>query len=170
MKTEYHTLFRFLQEQENESLLDRGEPVRHKSPEGGFDTVGYGHKLTMGENVSGTVYGLAIQQLTPQDCDVILEKDIDVCHAICSLNIPQFDTLDRRVRSMLVEVEFNVGRVHKTFPKFVSHCLTSNLAGQREEYKRYYHDIDGVRHELARRNKAFYDTFLSDEALSEWQK
>lgn len=158
-------LFRFLQEQENESLLDRGEPVRHRSPEGGLDTVGYGHKLTMGENISGTVYGIAINELTPGDCAVILAKDVEVCYAICELNIPRWQELTDRERAMVAEIEFNVGKVHQRFPKFVRGCVEHDIDVQRAEFKRHYHDIDGVRHELARRNKAFYDTFLADEVI-----
>ena len=159
-------LIQFLQEQENAALLDRGEPVRHKSPEGGLDTVGYGHKLTMGEVVSHTVYGMSLSELTPDTCYDILLKDVDCCYSMCALTVPGWDEMSPRKQAMIAEIEFNVGRVHLTFPKFCAACKADDLEGQRKEFRRFFHDMDGVRHELTRRNEAFYDTFLSDEAVN----
>ena len=65
--------YEFIKKQENPGLR---HGIRHKSPEGGTDTIGYGHKLTPEESKSGEVYGIKIKDMTPEDAEVVLRKDV----------------------------------------------------------------------------------------------
>ena len=66
----------YIKNAENQALLKTGMKLRHKSGEGGLDTIGYGHKLTETENAMGEVYGYKLDTLTREQADDILLKDV----------------------------------------------------------------------------------------------
>ena len=50
--------------------------IRHKSREGGNDTIGFGHKLTDEEIKTNKVYGYSLNNLTPKIAKIILLQDL----------------------------------------------------------------------------------------------
>ncbi len=130
----------FMKEVENDELRTTGSPVRHPSPEGGNDTVGYGHKLNVLEDQTGQVYGMDIGSLTEPECELILIRDL---HHRCNnlrqrLSPAVWDNLSDTQQEILIEFEFNVGHVEKKFPKFYAALLKSDIQGMRDEYAAGY--------------------------------
>ena len=151
--------------------LNRGDSsaVRHASPEGGLDTVGFGHKLVQSEVDAGAVYGYCINNLTPADCASILYIDLEIHAAKLQRRLKDQGTeylgLSDRKQMMLLDYEYNLGNVCKIFPSFTKAVIEGDRDRQEAEYLRTYKDADGVRRPLAR-NKYFYKTFMSDEAIA----
>jgi hypothetical protein len=160
----------WLKKMENAKLLFHDlNYLRHPSPEGGNDTIGYGHKLTALENDTNQVYGYDLNRLLYRDAEVILCLDLKrVEDNLAQLFSAKWDTLGPRRQQMLLDMQYNLGDVRGKFPKFTEGVLTNNLDVQRAEYKRYYKDAKGRKHELERRNRGFYDRFLSSAAIDEW--
>ena len=160
----------FIKEMEN-APLSRGDcsAIRHPSPEGGLDTVGFGHKLVPAEVSEGKVYGYVIDDLTLDACSHILH--LDLRHHINSLSRriarlgAELSELSTRKQMMLLDYEFNLGNVVKIFPSFTQAVIDGDRARQEAEYIRTYKDADGIRRPLAR-NAHFYNTFMSDEAIA----
>lgn len=162
--------FKYMQMVENDKLYATKDQkyVVHRSPEGGLDTVGYGHKLNVLEKGINTIYGWDIDSLTADHCDYILALDLDTFARNLSQKVPVWDKRDLRTKEMLVEFEFNLGNVEQAFPKFYRAVLEKDIETQRKEYKRYYRDSLGHNHELRRRNRLFYARYLSPVAVSAW--
>lgn len=148
---------------ENAQLFHTGSPVRHTSPEGGNDTIGYGHKLNVLEDQVGQVYGIRLDELDESACDAILRRDL----MIKEDNLRQrwsrakWNSLTEKQQEMMIDFEFNVGHVEKTFPLFTHHMLTNNVDGMRDEYKRYYRDEKKRVKPLEERNRLFYERYLA---------
>lgn len=142
---------------ENAPLAATGleQYIRHSSPEGGTDTVGYGHKLSVLEEATGFIGCTAIDDLTIEDCHRILVADLE--NAAGQI---EWD-LDQRRMEMLTDFVFNLGSLD-SFPKFTQAVLDDDISTQREEYKRYYRS-GGRFYPLAERNAAFYARYLSDD-------
>jgi len=130
--------------------------ILHTSPEGGTDTVGYGHKLSSLEEATGMIGGTAIDDLTEEDCRRILVGDLEN-----AMSHVDYD-LDQRRLEMLTDFVFNLGSLD-SFPKFTEAVIDDDLAIQREEYKRYYTTPDGKVYPIAERNAAFYARYLADD-------
>ena len=162
-------LIPYLKEQENPKLLAGDmSMMRHVSPEGGNDTVGYGHKLSNHEQFTGTAYGLPIEELTEEDAQRILKADVDRAHAAASRHLKSaygvaLEELPGREQAMLVDYQFNVRGGISSFPSFTKAVLIGDESTQHDEYIRHYTDAKGVRRPLAR-NRAFYSTFMSESA------
>ena len=150
----------------NEPLRVNGTNAVHASPEGGLDTVGYGHKLTPEEAQSKKVYGIPFDKITPEKAEQILHMDL------AKKEKQLADTLGRRYtalppknKEMLLDFAFNLGvdGTIKKFPSFTEAVLNNDMETARQEYIRNYTDKEGVKKPLAR-NKEFYNTFLQEEA------
>lgn len=147
---------------------DKGKtPFRYKSPEGGTDTIGIGHKLTDEEINSGKVYGYDLATLTEDQVNDIFKTDMLKYESklIKTLredyNTSYFD-LSPRKRQMLLDYQFNLGSVN-TFPSFTKAVIKGDIDTARKEYKRTYKDSKGVRKELKDRNTQFFNQFLSSD-------
>lgn len=166
----------YMMENENPTLWRRGTPTRHKSPEGGNDTIGFGHKLTDEEVKTNRVYAYSLdKELTIKDCIKILRTDLVRAKITLTQRLETaaevwLPDLPIRSQLMLLDFEFNLGNCVDKFPRFTHAVCTGDIAGQRKDYKRYYRDpYDGVR-EVRFRNESFYETFLTDEAIEWWNK
>jgi len=148
---------------------DEGKIV-HESPEGGLETVGYGHKLNVLEKQTQQIYGWNIAELTREQCDYILALDIESRANSLAQIVPAWDKRSQREKEMLVEFQFNLGNVEKKFPKFYNAVLARDLSTQRAEYKRHYKDPKGNKKELTRRNRLFYARYLSPLAIKGWSE
>ena len=139
---------------------DRGLWFPHPSPEGGNDTVGYGHKLLdneIEEANKGIPDGNVIKMLL-HDIDFASEAACNVVNSYFNLD---YDRIDDDGKCMLTDFAYNLGGAGlKKFPKFVNAVYENDLDTMREEYKRYY-SANGVKKELKQRNEQFYMLFLS---------
>jgi hypothetical protein len=142
----------------------------HESPEGGNDTIGYGHKLSLLEDASRQVYGFDVDTLTEVECVVILSRDVERCvEALQKLFPQQWSGLGQRRQEMLCDFQFNLRGGVNAFPKFTAGVITGDIVLQREEYERKYKHPKTHRYlPLEERNRLFYNRYLSDEALAAW--
>ena len=133
----------------------------HASPEGGNDTIGYGHKLVNSELEQ------AAKGLTDNEVEELLIEDIhiasDSASTILSLHF-NADLNDLCVNSqeMIIDFAYNLGgNGLRKFPKFVNAVIDENIEVMSQEYKRYYTSGNGVKKELEQRNKEFQTLFLA---------
>ena len=140
---------------------DQGLWFPHPSPEGGNDTIGYGHKL-LDDEVALADAGLEdarILEMLFQD----LEKAERVADSIvCSYYGGEYEELSDNSKCMLIDFAFNIGGGGmKKFPKFVQAVLIDDIETMRQQYKRFYSASDGTKKELKQRNEQFHMLFLS---------
>jgi len=148
---------------ENEPLLKKGTNAVHRSPEGGNDTIGYGHKLTDAEKKAGKVYGIPLKNINAENAEKILMMDLMKRDKALSARLgKQYEGLDQKQKEMLLDFEFNVGNVEKQFPNFTNAVISGDMEGALKEAKRYY-TPKGAKQpvELTRRNQLFEQTFFS---------
>tara|TARA_R110000824_G_scaffold262871_1_gene451519 strand:- start:7 stop:528 length:522 start_codon:yes stop_codon:yes gene_type:complete len=161
----------FIRTEENAKLKSGDmSMMRHASPEGGTDTVGYGRKLTKDENDSGKVDGKLISSFTIEDADRMLMVDINRSRASLNKRLQsnydiELDSLSQRKQDMLTDYEYNLGDVIRKFPKFTRHVINNNEAGQIKEMVRNYTDSEGNSRPLSR-NKRFFEAFMSTSAIN----
>jgi GH24 family phage-related lysozyme (muramidase) len=148
---------------ENAPLLKEGKDAVHRSPEGGNDTVGFGHKLTDAEKKAGKVYGIALKDINAQNAEKILMMDLMKRDKALSTRLgKKYDSLDQKRKEMLLDMEFNVGTVEKEFPEFTKAIFKNDMPSALKESKRFYKEENSDKPvELTRRNKLFEQTFFS---------
>ena len=142
----------------------------HKSPEGGTDTIGYGHKLTRSDQSSGKyrnglstkeIHSLLISDLKIAENRV--KKDIAWISAKKGttnyklVSDKSFDDLSSTQKQMLIDFAFNLGSL-RSFPTFLTAVLNDDIDMMKKQYKRYY----GKGKELTQRNTDFYNLFLKN--------
>ena len=154
----------YIKKAENAPLFLSGtNATRHKSPEGGLDTVGYGHKLTAEELESGKVYGYDIDTLNKNQSNTILIRDLEKKDKILINKLgTEYTELDPRRKQMLLDIQFNVRGGIDSFPKFTEAVLDNDINTMQEEYKRYFKNQQGEYQELAR-NKSFSSFFFDEK-------
>jgi GH24 family phage-related lysozyme (muramidase) len=132
----------------------------HKSPEGGLPTIGYGHKMTATEARS------MADGVSDETAEKMLHNDLEtasrVVKSYISSHFGNNVDLGNDQMEMLTEFAFNLGGLNK-FPKFTEAVVKKDWATANREYKRSYVDAGGQRHELASRNLAFFNRYLSDK-------
>ncbi len=128
----------------------------HISPEGGNQTIAYGHKLKDNEV---TQYANGISD---SEAERLLKTDLELARKTAYANIKaMFNVqllLDKSQEEMLVDYVFNLGSL-KQFPKFTRAVLNKDWKTAAKEYKRTFKSKSGDRLELAR-NKIFFDRYL----------
>tara|TARA_R110000782_G_scaffold51082_1_gene110336 strand:- start:1763 stop:2254 length:492 start_codon:yes stop_codon:yes gene_type:complete len=133
----------------------------HASPEGGNDTIGYGHKLLNSELEQSA------KGLTDNEIDDLLLEDLhtasNVAYTVLSQHFnANFDDLCVNSQEMLIDFAYNLGgNGLRKFPKFVNAVIDDNIEVMSQEYKRYYTSGNGVKKELEQRNKEFQTLFLA---------
>lgn len=148
----------WFKEQENPNLK---AGARHKSPEGGTDTVGFGHKLTPEEEIKEEVYGIPIDEIDKQSAKEILKIDLQKAEQKAKRRFeswPQamgveWEDLRPEQKHLFLDYEYNLGS-WKKFPSFFSAVISNNKDKMLKEYKRYFRDSKGKLKELGKRNKA----------------
>jgi len=164
------TFVNYLMENENAAFASgKAKTARHKSPEGGRDTVGFGHKLTAKEEREGKIYGIPIKDIDVDKAKEILIKDIKRAATQAKKNLKSmhpnvdFDSLSEDKKEMLTDIQFNVkGGGIKTFPNFVRGIVTDDVGLMKKEYKRYYKTAKGVKREVKKRNTDFFNMYLKN--------
>ena len=152
---------------ENDKLISGNvKAFRHKSPEGGLDTVGFGHKLTTEEQKTNTVYGHDLSKITKENVleisNDILKKDLQKTEQILIKTYGnKFINLDNRRKQMLIDMQFNVRNFDKPeiFKNFKKALFAGDEEGMKKEYTRVFTDKKGQVKSLAR-NKFFKKYFL----------
>jgi len=153
----------YVKSAENDQLFKTGTGVIQKSPEGGNDTVGYGHKLTDEEIKTGKVYGYDINTLNKNQANTILIRDLEEKNNILTNKLgTAYTDLDSRRKQMLLDIQFNVKGGVDSFPKFTEAVLDNDKDTMQKEYKRYFQNQQGEYVELAR-NKQFSSFFFDGE-------
>ena len=154
----------YIKKAENAPLFLSGtNATRHKSPEGGLDTIGYGHKLTAEEIESGKVYGYDINTLNKNQANTIFLRDLEEKNKILTNKLgTSYTELDPKRKQMLLDIQFNVKGGIDSFPKFTEAVLDNDINTMQEEYKRYFKNKQGEYQELAR-NKSFSSFFFDTE-------
>ena len=148
---------------ENDQLFKTGTGMLQKSPEGGNDTVGYGHKLTNEEIESGKVYGYDINSLNKNQANTILIRDLEEKNKLLTNKLgTEYTELDPRRKQMLLDIQFNVKGGVDSFPKFREAVFNNDINTMQKEYKRYFENKQGEMVELAR-NKQFSSFFFGKE-------
>ena len=139
--------------------------LRHKSAEGGTDTIGYGHKLTDKEIKANSVYGYNLDTLTVEQADDILKKDLGKAYSQLSKTFGEdFINLDDRRKQMLLDFQFNLGGLKK-FPKFTAALFAGDEKTMMNEYKRVFTPAGSDKPKpLTGRNKNFNDFFFDGMA------
>ena len=153
----------YVKSAENDQLFKTGTGIRQKSPEGGNDTIGYGHKLTAEEIESGKVYGYDINTLNKNQANTILLRDLEEKNKLLTNKLgTAYTELDPKRKQMLLDIQFNVRGGIDSFPKFTEAVLDNDINTMQEEYKRYFKNKQGEYQELAR-NKSFSSFFFDEK-------
>ena len=167
---------KYMKTVENNKLrLGNKNELIHPSAEGGNDTVAYGHKLTDTEKEKGMIYGYKISELTKEQQDDILRKDLEKAELELLKNYPEeYTSLDKTKKQMLIDFQFNggAGMVDK-FEKFRDGLFTGDTDKIKKEYKRGYKDKEDNFKELVERNKEFAKFFfkkLNEDKLKRLEK
>lgn len=124
----------------------------HASPEGGNDTIAYGHKLT-NDDVRTNRFSNGI---TKGQAQRLLISDIQKSLDCMKLSAEDWNNLTWKQQWLLLDFQFNLGCSFKKFPKFTHAVLYLDKQRMLNEYKRYYKDSNGNRHEIKDRNKRTY--------------
>ena len=153
----------YLKTQENAPLAKKGVNMRHESPEGGRDTVGYGHKLTEEEERSGKVYGIPIASMTPEQAEKIMFLDLKRKEQELARSLgKRFLTLPNKNKEMLLDFAYNLGtsKTLEEFPNFTSAVLSNNMDEAKKEYIRYFSPKGSQEKKPLARNKYFKELFF----------
>jgi len=156
----------YIKDVENKKLKSGNvKYFRHKSPEGGLDTIGFGHKLTPEEQKTNTVYGYDLSTITKDNVEEIsndiLKKDLQKTEQILiKTHGEKFINLDSRRKQMLIDFQFNVRNFKNkdVFPLFKKALFAGDEEGMKREYKRFFKS-NGKTKSLAR-NDFFKKYFL----------
>ena len=131
----------------------------HTSPEGGNDTIGYGHKMRNDEEwMKAGVPDEQIENLLLSD---IIKAAEDASEVINEYGSGDFEGICQYCQEMFTDFVFNLGSNGlRRFPKFVNATLDHDTKTMKQEYKRYYRDGSGAVKELEHRNQEFANMFL----------
>jgi len=161
----------YIKNVENDKLLDGSfKNFRHKSKEGGLDTIGFGHKLTKEESKNNKVYQYDLSEINSSTSperileisNDILKQDLEKTEKILITTYGnEFINLDSRRKQMLIDMQFNVRNFKEknVFPNFKKALFAGDEEGMKKEYKRVFTDKNGKVKPLAR-NEFFRKYFL----------
>ena len=126
--------------------------LQHTSPEGGLDTIGYGHKLRKGEDFS--------EGLTEEQATEVLRSDMEAATKKAS-KIEGFNSMEEKYQLVLTEIAFNRGSVSRTeWPSLIKAIEVKDDKAVEKQMMRTYTDADGQVIPLTRRVKAIARTLL----------
>jgi len=125
----------------------------HKSVEGGFPTIGYGHKIQTNHELEAYKKGIS-----DEDVEKLLKSDLTIAnkhvHEYIKSRYKVDVMLTQKQSEMLTDFAFNLGGLKK-FPRFVDAVLRNRWDIVKTEYVR-----TAAGKSLKQRNQSFYDRFL----------
>jgi len=132
----------------------------HTSPEGGNDTIGYGHKLRDNEHwMKEGVSDAYVEDLLFKDIVFAAESASEIVNEYPESD---FEFIPQRSQEIFTDFVFNLGGGgFRKFPKLINATLSEDTETMRNEYKRYYRNGYGELKELEQRNSEFYKMFLT---------
>ncbi len=126
----------------------------HDSPEGGTDTIGYGHKLTA-EDVSS---GRFKDGISDEDAIALFREDIEKHRDIVRKDVKDFDQMPQKYQDVLTNIAFNVGSVKENkWPSLLKAMRAGDDSIVRKEMVTSFVDPKGVRQPLKTRAKKIAD-------------
>lgn len=131
----------------------------HASPEGGNDTIAYGHKLKNDESwMKVGISDMDAENLLIADLQIAAEGASNV---ISEFGSSDFDALCQNCQEIFTDFVFNLGSGGlRKFPKFVTGTLDHDTEIMHQEYKRFYRNGYGELKELEYRNAEFAKMFF----------
>ena len=167
----------YIKSVENSPLLKgKFKDFRHKSKEGGLDTIAFGHKLTKEENKNNKVYQYDLSEINSSTSperileisNDILRQDLEKTEKILiTTHGNKFINLDSRRKQMLIDMQFNVTDFNKpnVFPNFKKALFAGDEEGMKKEYIRGFYPSKKDRKnktnfQTLSRNKFFKKYFL----------
>jgi len=126
----------------------------HASPEGGTDTIGYGHKLTKAEAASGKYD----DGISDSDAIALYRKDIESHKDIVRKDVKDFDELPPKYQDVLVNIAYNTGGVKENkWPSLLKGMRAGDDAVVRKEMVTSFTDEEGNKGLLKTRAKKIAD-------------
>jgi hypothetical protein len=165
----------YIKSVENAPLLKgKFKNFRHKSKEGGLDTIAFGHKLTKKENKNNKVYQYDLSEInsstSPEKIleisNDILRQDLEKTEKILiTTHGNKFINLDSRRKQMLIDMQFNVTDFNKpnVFPNFKKALFAGDEDGMKKEYIRGFYPS-----EKDRKNKTNFQTLSRNEFFKKY--
>jgi hypothetical protein len=165
----------YIKSVENAPLLKgKFKNFRHKSEEGGLDTIAFGHKLTKKENKNNKVYQYDLSEInsstSPEKIleisNDILRQDLEKTEKILiTTHGNKFINLDSRRKQMLIDMQFNVTDFNKpnVFPNFKKALFAGDEDGMKKEYIRGFYPS-----EKDRKNKTNFQTLSRNEFFKKY--
>jgi len=160
---------------ENNKLLDGSfKNFRHKSKEGGLDTIAFGHKLTKKENKNNKVYQYDLSEINSSTSpERILEISNDILRQdlkktekiLITTHGNKFINLDSRRKQMLIDMQFNVREFNKPhiFKNFKKALFAGDEEGMKKEYIRGFYPS-----EKDRKNKTNFQTLSRNQFFKKY--
>lgn len=134
--------------------LKDGMWTAHASPEGGLDTIGYGHKITQAEQDAGTYK----DGISNDAAIKLFRKDIKKHADIVRKNVKDFDTFPQKYQDILVNIAFNTGSVTENeWPSLLKAMRAGDDKTVREQSITSFVDPQGKRQPLKTRAKKIAD-------------
>jgi GH24 family phage-related lysozyme (muramidase) len=134
----------------------------HPSPEGGYPTIGYGHKIKSNSELERMKKGLSnsdVERLLKSDLEEALHKVHSYIKQTFKLNIP----LDREQTEILTEYAFNLGTL-SGFPKFTEAIINKDWERAKKEYIVYSKDPKTkIKSPIPRRNPMVFNRYLKNK-------
>jgi len=126
----------------------------HASPEGGLDTIGYGHKITQAEEDAGTYKN----GISDADAIKLFRADIKKHADIVRKDVEDFDDLPKKYQDVLVNIAFNTGSVKANkWPSLLKAMRAGDDKKVREESVTSFTDASGKKGLLKTRSKKIAD-------------
>lgn len=126
----------------------------HASPEGGLDTIGYGHKITQAEEDAGTYK----KGISDADAIKLFRADIKKHADIVRKDVEDFDDLPKKYQDVLVNIAFNTGSVKANkWPSLLKAMRAGDDKKVREESVTSFTDASGKKGLLKTRSKKIAD-------------
>lgn len=141
--------------------------LRHESPERGYDTAGFGHKMTKAEHNSGFINGKRLEEFTPIDLMNMFRKDqqrvmVGMNKQLRAMGIDH-STWTRRKKEAAFDIHYNVKGGVKTYPKFVNALDAGDWKTAQKESARSY-TVDGQKKQMIKRQDLWNAQFMGSQA------
>ena len=145
--------------------------LRHKSPERGYDTAGFGHKMTKAEHNSGFINGKRIEDFKPVDLMEMFRKDQEKVMIWLKKNLRSMgidhSKWTRRKLEAAFDIQYNVKGGIKTYPKFVKALDAGDWKTAQAESGRFY-TVDGEKKPMQGRMDLWNAQFMGSQAAKSY--